>query len=35
VAIVRGRRDLEKKNVEKKKEIVRNEKREMKEWLKK
>ncbi|MFZ2206067.1 MAG: SsrA-binding protein SmpB [Microgenomates group bacterium] len=35
VAVVRGRRDLEKKNVEKKKEIVRNEKREMKEWMKK
>lgn len=35
VGIVRGRRDLEKKNRGKKKEMVLDEKREMKEWMKK
>lgn len=34
VAVVRGRRDLEKKNRQKKKDMVLDEKREMKEWLK-
>lgn len=34
IALVRGRRDLEKKKIQKKQEIVRNEKREMKEFLK-
>ncbi len=34
IAIVRGRRDLEKKVVQKKQTIVRNEKRDMKEYLK-
>jgi len=34
IALVRGRRDLEKKKIQIKQEIVRNEKREMKEYLK-
>lgn len=34
IALVRGRRDLEKKKIQKKQEVVRNEKREMKEYLK-
>lgn len=35
IALVRGRRDLEKKKIQKKQEMIRNEKREMKEWMKK
>ena len=34
IALVRGRRDLERKKIQKKNEIVRNEKRDMKEYLK-
>ncbi len=34
IAVVRGRRDLEKKNIQKKQEVIRNEKRDMKEFLK-
>ena len=34
IALVRGRRDLEKKKIQKKQDIVRNEKRDMKEFLK-
>ena len=34
IALVRGRKDLEKKIIQKKHEIVRNEKRDMKEYLK-
>lgn len=34
IAIVRGRKDLEKKNIQKKQDIIRNEKRDMKEYLK-
>jgi SsrA-binding protein len=34
IALVRGRRDLEKKKIQKKQEIVRDEKRDMKEFLK-
>lgn len=34
IALVRGRRDIEKKNVEKKRDIVREQKREAKEWMK-
>ena len=34
VALVRGRRDLEKKKIQKKQDEIRNEKREMKEYLK-
>ena len=34
IALVRGRRDLEKKKIQKKQEIVRDEKRDMKEYLK-
>jgi SsrA-binding protein len=34
VALARGRRDLEKKKIEKKREIVRDQKREMKEYMK-
>jgi SsrA-binding protein len=34
VALARGRRDLEKKKIEKKREVVRNQKREMKEYMK-
>jgi len=34
IAVVRGRKDLEKKKIQKKQDIIRNEKREMKEYLK-
>lgn len=34
IALVRGRRDLEKKKIQKKQEVVRDEKRDMKEFLK-
>lgn len=34
IALVRGRRDLEKKKIQKKQEIIRDEKRDMKEFLK-
>ncbi len=34
LALVRGRRDLEKKKIQKKQEVIRDEKREMKEYLK-
>ncbi|MFH0773613.1 MAG: SsrA-binding protein SmpB [bacterium] len=34
IAIARGRRDLEKKKVQKKQDVIRNEKRDMKEYLK-
>ncbi len=34
IALVRGRRDLEKKKIQKKQEVIRDEKREMKEYLK-
>lgn len=34
VALVRGRKDLEKKKIQKKQQVVRDEKREMKEFLK-
>jgi len=34
IALVRGRRDLEKKKIQIKQEIIRNEKRDMKEYLK-
>jgi len=34
IALVRGRRDLEKKKIQKKQEIIRDEKRDMKEYLK-
>lgn len=34
IALVRGRRDLEKKKIQKKQEIARDEKREAKEYLK-
>lgn len=34
IALARGRRDLERKKIEKKREVVRNEKREMKEYMK-
>jgi len=34
IALVRGRRDLEKKKIQKKQEIVRDEKRDMKDFLK-
>jgi len=35
VALVRGRKDLEKKKIQKKQEVIRDEKRDMKEYLKK
>lgn len=34
IALVRGRRDLEKKKIQKKQEVIRDEKRDMKEFLK-
>jgi len=34
LALVRGRRDLEKKKIQKKQEVIRDEKRDMKEFLK-
>lgn len=34
IAVVRGRKDLEKKKIQKKQDVIRNEKREMKEYLK-
>lgn len=34
IAVVRGRRDLEKKKIQKKQEVIRDEKRDMKEFLK-
>jgi len=34
IALVRGRRDLEKKKIQKKQEVIRDEKRDMKEYLK-
>lgn len=34
IAVVRGRRDLEKKKIQKKQEVIRDEKRDMKEYLK-
>lgn len=34
IALVRGRRDLEKKKIQIKQDVIRNEKREMKEYLK-
>ena len=34
VALVRGRRDLERKKIQKKQEVIRDEKRDMKEYLK-
>ncbi|PIV08315.1 SsrA-binding protein [Candidatus Roizmanbacteria bacterium CG03_land_8_20_14_0_80_39_12] len=34
IAVARGRKDLEKKKIQKKQDIIRNEKREMKEYLK-
>lgn len=34
VAVVRGRKDLEKKKIQKKQDIIRNEKRDMKEYMK-
>lgn len=34
IALARGRRDIEKKKIERKKEIVKQQKREAKEWMK-
>ena len=34
IALVRGRRDLEKKKIQKRQEVIRDEKRDMKEYLK-
>ena len=34
IALVRGRKDLEKKKIQKKQEVIRDEKRDMKEYLK-
>lgn len=35
IALARGRKDLEKRKIEKKRDVVRAQKREMKEWMKK
>lgn len=35
IALARGRRDIEKKKIERKREIVKQQKREAKEWMKK
>lgn len=34
IALVRGRKDIEKRKLEKNRDVVRNEKREAKEWMK-